>query len=733
MTKFNFADHPSATEKKLMNDSTISLRSRLFSWRRLFDAQMTDSPCVSLTTKLVLAILFCVSISICTTQSAAQDSGEAPNESELLTFEMKRVFGDATWNRFAESDEGQTFLKTLTDDETWKRELLDSGPVKNGDRIAEFLFRVWKTDKTVNTRPIDRSMLTACALEMGMSDFDPAWTHDRFRYFQSGWNQGLLNSCYGELKTWERRFLAHGPQYRDLVDAEEMAYLRDLISWPRTEYVHACWQAPYRGHNCFGDSVQGRLYYEPFQQLGYLKTERNIKIGGVCGALSNTGAAASIANGVPAITMGEPGHCAYAVQTAPGIWTPAYSLSWKRGLHFEFFRNTWPSLILTQKCFEDEKALRNSNHFRRLAHWHEANGNLAKAGVAFGKGLKEHSLNFELWLEAIENCKKRNISIASWRSLHKMLVSTLGTEHEEPAWFLLSQHIYPQLLENVSAEERAELFLEYLAHIDEWGGGRWNIEGALNWMADRVGNEVVIDEFITETMQELMKSPAVAGAFVGWVSNRYQTTPEKWNTFLKFVGKNVSGRKEDQAKILSAIVRTGLPSAAERGDNEQFQLLGKLTRRLDLPSLPSLKDAGIEPFPGKLLSSGGSLKVQAAGNRYDNPLSHWGVLEKQGGSCHTSGAEPWIEVRLKDFGELSGIVLMDSKSNSYSSRSGNARILVSVDGKEWKEVAKTDGGSKQWRRIDLSELQPRAGWIRIEGAHDCLHFSRICVFGKKIN
>ncbi len=683
--------------------------------------------------QVVLLVVLYLGLSFSPFIATAQDSDALPSESKLLTFELKRAFGETAWNRIAETDEGKSFLKTLTEDDQWKRELLDSGPVKNGDRVAEFLLRVWQTDKSINLKPIDRSMLTACALEIGMKEFDPDWMQARFNYYQQSWNDKLINSCYGELKTWERRFLAHGPQYQNLVDAEEMIYLRDRISWPRSEYVHACWQAPYRGHNCFGDSVQGSEYYKPFEQLGYMNTERNIKIGGVCGALSNTGAAAAIANGIPAITMGEPGHCAYAVQSAPGKWAPAYSLSWKRGLHFEFFRNTWPSLILTQKCFENENAMRKSNHYRRLAHWFESNGDIKKAGIAYGKGIEAHPLNFELWIEAIENCKRRDISIAGWKTLHKTLVSTLGAAHEEPAWHLLANHIYPQLLDNASDSQRAELFSEFLTQIEDWGGGRWDIEGALNWMAERIEDEAVTDEFISKTMHGLSKSPSIGGAFVGWVSRRYQATPDKWNGFLEFVGKNVSGKGKGQAEIISTIVRSGLPVAAEKGDNEQFQVLGKLTKRLDLPKYPSLKEAGIEPFPDKLLSKGGSLKVQAAGNRYDNPLNHWGVLEVQGGACHTAGAEPWVEVRLKDFGELSGIVLMDSKSNSYSYRSGDAKILVSVDGKEWKEVAKSSGGSKQWRRIDLQEQRPRAGWVRIKGAHDCLHFTRICVYGKKIN
>ena len=78
------------------------------------------------------------------------------------------------------------------------------------------------------------------------------------------------------------------------------------------------------------------------------------------GALSNLGASAAMANGIPATTMGEPGHCAYAVKIDDTTWQPSYSLSWKRGMHTSFHEGSWPGLMITEACFRDPRRVQKA-------------------------------------------------------------------------------------------------------------------------------------------------------------------------------------------------------------------------------------------------------------------------------------------------------------------------------------------------------------------------------------
>jgi len=152
---------------------------------------------------------------------------------------------------------------------------------------------------------------------------------------------------------------------------ESQVWLRDNVKLPIQRYRSACWQVPYRGYNCFGDSVQTWKYYFPFEGSFPSFTEMTRFVGGVCGRLSGYGAAAAVANGIPATTMGEPGHCAYAVRLARGKWAPAYSLSWKRSVHVHQYGPSWQMLVLTDRMMSDEKAWRRAAVYRWQARLHK--------------------------------------------------------------------------------------------------------------------------------------------------------------------------------------------------------------------------------------------------------------------------------------------------------------------------------------------------------------------------
>jgi hypothetical protein len=201
-----------------------------------------------------------------------------PQPRELMVWSLEQTAGPM-WNdpRF------EDFFEALTGNEAWMRALLDSGPVENGPRVMAFLARLWTEDPGLASRPVDRSMATACALELRAADRDEDWMQSRYDYFRDHHADALLNRCYEELETWERRFLARGPQYTSWTSPESLTFLRERICWPRSEYVSACWQAPYRGFNCFGDTVQGWLYYHPFRGAFRRGLRRVVQHGG-CGS-----------------------------------------------------------------------------------------------------------------------------------------------------------------------------------------------------------------------------------------------------------------------------------------------------------------------------------------------------------------------------------------------------------------------------------------------------------------
>ncbi len=651
-----------------------------------------------------------------------------PKPSELLVWQIQQHAGPSLLKQAEDDPQLSSFFDALYSNEEWMRELLDSGPIEDGPRTLAFLSELWGEDSDLTTRPVDRSMATACALELRKDRLDDDWMRDRYHYFRDHFSQGLLNSCYPQLATWERRFLARGAQYPSYTAVEALEFLRERICWPRSEYVRACWQAPYRGFNCFDDTVQGWLYYHPFRGSFRCDPEMAIEVGGVCGALSNTGASAAIANGIPAFTMGEPGHCAYAVQTAPGEWTPAYSLSWKRGLHSSLQRPKWASHVLVQRAFERTTAHQQASDRGRLARWHVQQNSVEQAEAAYQRAIERNALDEGLWREYLQFGVDNQMDRRWWERTMLKLQTELLPEHPEPVWALSKQYIYPQLFKGLNAQKRIAYLGRYLRKLQGWGPVRWNIESALDWMLTKAGDQRAQRQFILTTLRNLIDSADLGAPYIAWAMNKLKDDPDGNAMFERVLLGEVHTAGDGQDAALRQLARTMLPAAAETNDLETFQRIGRAASRLYEPR-PSLIESGIEPFQGTLLSQGGALRIWEPGNRWDSPEQHWGVLEEHGGQFHTQvGDHPWFEIELPHFGEIEGIILEGRRGQQH--RAKDARILVSRDGIEWEQVA-TLKGAHLWYRVDLSDTKPRGRFIRVERDGKCMHFPRVLIYGKR--
>ncbi len=142
-----------------------------------------------------------------------------------------------------------------------------------------------------------------------------------------------------------------------------------------------------------------------------------------------------------------------------------------------------------------------------------------------------------------------------------------------------------------------------------------------------------------------------------------------------------------------------------------------------------------EPFPGKLLSEKGLLKISTS--RYDKPLAYRDVIcnVTNGGFFHTNSEEnPWAIVKLQGKCKVSGIVLVNRwESNKH--RQVPLHVSVSTDNKEWKEIYTSDKVQDVWR-VDLG-TPVEAKFVKVEvkrpeGKKDCFHLRNILVYGETL-
>lgn len=649
-------------------------------------------------------------------------------EQFLVQHECLRVFGNAAGCLPSAGDDGAGFSEVLLGNTAWMMELLTSGPIgEHPERVFALLQRLWQADPGMQERPADRDLATAMALEFGRKDWPEERALERYAFYRDSWNNRQLHPVYGDLQTWEKRFLAGYPIQRHGTAASQ-EWLRDNVKLPVQQYRKACWQVAYRGHNLFGDSVQSWMYYFPFEGSFDSFSQMTRFVGGVCGRLSGYGAGAAVANGIPASTMGEPGHCAYTVRVDRGDWAPAYSLSWKRSLHQHFYGSSWTTLLLTDHLLSNREVAQKAHRHLWQAHLHQ-DRDPASTRASYLLAVRALPQFLPAWEGyATWLTKQPGTSPKDVLTFHDTVLKSFSA-YPETAWNLVSRHAYPVLVKPRSPRERVDLFTRFHTQLSTWGPVRWNLEDAINKQAKYLDGDGKSELFFAHELVRIhADSEDFSAPALSWGMQRFEKNPEQRATYLRLVAAALQRGNEDVQKdaVLGMCSRAVL-AAEKAGDADTFNHLALLLREVMEPG-PAAKPA----FPGELVSAGGLIRLSSVSSRYDKPYNHILVPSLRPGSFHTNEEEnPWAEVQLPGFAELSGIEIVNR--DSHRERAVPLVIEVSVDGESWNEVAVFDRPEASWR-IDLKGKRIRARQIRLtRRGKSYLHLQNIRVYGRRLS
>ncbi|WP_338288454.1 hypothetical protein [Luteolibacter sp. LG18] len=667
-------------------------------------------------------------------EAALQTTATTPQgRYELAVAELKRIAGPEL-EKMTGSSDTRWFAQDLLASKERMADLMLSGPLDNPAKSLRILAAIWKSDPKGLVNRQEQTTAAAVALMFAKDKWPEDKAVDRYKFYRDSRLAGKLHPQFDTLDTWEKRFVVSGGQnggWSDIGGAwgdDSLVWLRDNVKLTAKEYTGACWQAPYKLNNLFGDSIHGANYYAPFSNV--IHAERVRDVGGVCGSLSHYGANAARANGLPAITMGEPGHCAYAVRVARGDWEPAYSLSWQRGLHISLWGNTWTQLMLQEKIFGDKAA-----YDRCMAHVWQARAlkgkNPALAELAYQAALEVQPINYPVWCESLEFLRDvRKPTAQAWEIIGKS-VSTALAGYPEAAWDVLSK-IDEAALKALPADKRMAFFLKYHELISKQDGPvMWDYEKALDAQAKALGDDKAQDlAFFEKVLSIESGSKSWFAPTIAWGQKRFATDAASTNAFFAVLGRvfasAASGGNQDGLK---SALGPAILAAEEAGNVDAFQSLGKAGRSFS-KSAPQTA----EGFPGDLLSSGGLLKVSST-CQYDHPENHWGVIEADGGSFHTDKQKrPNAVVRLGKLGDLSGIVILGTDYGQNGGRQMPLKVSVSEDGNTWHEVFRTTDQKGPWR-IPLSGKATRVQYVKAERDDDreeFFHLAGIRVYGRRL-
>ncbi len=639
------------------------------------------------------------------------------------------------------SPQTRAFIERVTNDLGWMEQIAYSGECAHTGQVFSVLAAIESHNKGFEQNRVLRDIATATALECARAGANPDQAVARAEFYMNNYREKRFHTGFKSLPFWQYRVICGCKWDNANGSISSLQWALDNVHLPSTEYTGACWQAAYLSTNLFGDSIHGHHYYAPYVDVfGDNAVHRSREVGGVCGSLSHYGAFAAIANGVPALTAGEPGHCAYIV-CVDGKWVPSYSLSWQRGLHWQMWQGNdkYSSLHLASELFSPEQAEKTarSESLRSLAELFASRTEPEKALHCFRAATDEQPHNYLAWVSYARFLQaQKPDDAAAWKQLYKRLSRSMAPHYPEMAAFLLLRHIHAGMHRACKTHnERMECYREFWRSVKGMGPVRWDVEGLCNSQAgslqdDKHNSNEARLTFYAMALDLAGGNGAYAPVLVSWGNGvGGQMGEDMQRRFLKATLAGLSKGKDLDASSRDGILGEALLGAERMRDRTSFQAVGKLlSDAYRKPRLP-----GWQAYPGKLVSQGGM--IYTSSRAHDNAAEHWGVLEPTGGRFHTaSETNPWVVVELPKMAYVTGVVAI-STAGWNNRRLEGMKVQFSETGRDgdWHDAGAFPAPSTyEVNRLDLQKSKPRARFIRIirSGGPDVFHLNGIFVYGE---
>ena len=637
---------------------------------------------------------------------------------------------------------GAKLMELIGGDPEWLSQFAFTGECVRPGMVLSILKKISKDNPDMVSDRMVRDIATATALEYAKSSWNQQDAVERANFYIKSWKDDRLNTVFDTLPFWQRRMVCGCKGDNPYGSIASLTWAQDNMRLPADRYSGCCWRCSYRLNNIYGDSIHGPLYYAPFEStLGDNREAMTFHIGGVCGSLSHFGAFAALANGVPALTAGEPGHCAYIVLVGDK-WTPAYSLSWDRGLHWQVFRNvhSYSSLHSATELYSDAQKNETdmSNAWRVIAGVKAAAGDLTQAVECYEKAATTQPRNWMAWREWREALDTATgATPAQWLKLNDTMCDILVPMYPEMAFEHMQKGLSDGLVKALG-DKPAELrkaYLKFWQSVGEMGPDRWHIER----LADRQIAGMKIDKNVDEicsyyadVLGATVSNSKYAPAILNWGNNLGKKLDKQGNARLmqatiKGIGSG-SGSMTAEERI--QLLRPAILASETNRDRAAFQAIGKMVAATGHKN-PDLKMPTFEPFPGKLASEGGLVWMSSTSN-WDKPHEHAGLLTPEGGTFHTAkDKDAYVAVELPRQVNITGIVIVTAPGNMH--RHNNMKIQVSENGEDWTDVKSLGPCKQRVMRTDLDGKLPVAKYVRIvrEGGPEFFHLNGIYIYGNQ--
>lgn len=644
----------------------------------------------------------------------------------LATHEVLRVSGDETVAAVLAKPDGAAFLRAFLGDAAWMEEYLGTGwELKPGQSGLDVLRRLHATDQGPGARK-RHGLMSALAVTYSATSYADNLTRmadspgfrstpeGRYKLYREAQEAGFLHRMFKDLRAWELCFVVSSN-----CDDEALLWMLQNINVPIQRYTDACWAVRYQGASAFGESIQGPLFYVPGRnRLNW--AEAVIKQGGVCGSLSHFGAVAARAHGIPAYTCGQPGHCAYAVRHARGKWVGGFGGP-DGAPHFSPWGWNYAHILALEDAFADDaKADRAKRHLWQASV--PGTAERRRAALALATGATPAFI--PAWKARVEALRDAGLAAADWERLYGEMSQSFGRNNRPLSETLAL--FEDKLVAGKDADAKLAFALRVQSDVgrglESWS---WEMDDDLLARHARWFGEEDRQRFFVQALCLHANSRHFFGKLADWGA------------------KNLGKAADGTPRFTLALAEVVRIKAASLGKDALRDLTKQAILAAETARSQAAFDAGTEagaPFgvnggnprgdlggPGRLVSDTALLWLSTTSG-WDQPWSHRGVINGQGGQFHTEREKsPSVTVQLRETVTLASLAIEKTWGNEGRLR--KARLETSVDGATWFEVARTDNCPDLWK-VDLSGQGKRARWVRLvadNGEGDYLHLRSFLV------
>lgn len=637
----------------------------------------------------------------------------------LLAHEVLRLTGDKALTELSASDpKFNAFLDRFLADPEWLTAYLCSGrPIADTPDGLQVLFTLWKAEGASPDFAKYRELTAALAnqwsagpnaetlkVKEGMPEFS-ARPLDRFRLYRHLQQKGRLHPMFKDLKSWELGYVV-GQQWSD----KALYWLNQNVNLPLERYPDACWAVEYKGTSDFGDTVQGPLYLRPWNER-MNEAQNTLSHGSVCGGLSTFGVCAAAAHGIPAYTVGQPGHCAMGIRFARGDWRGGFGGP-DGGTHINIWKGNIHYIDVAEAVFGDDDRLHAAMLQLARSHVLADAGDAAGADAALTAAVASSPMHLDLRREQIARMKQRGATPAEWNTYAAALLKDFGV-HAHPAVDLCAEFEDAMLAgadDSARAAWYGKIHQAAARATDSWA---WEIDKELlekqgKKLNTDAGREVLLKEAL---VAHLGGKGTSFGKVLEWGVKTYVEAGngETFGRAFSAAVASASGATPDPKKLREGYTQAILASEAARS-TPAFQALSASANTVAPEPPPPLK---LDLPAGTIVSSRGH--IRASSSAWDDPLSHLQVLGETGGRIHTKDeANPWLIVELPQNVTLGGVLMV--KTDGNQERLKHVRVSRSTDGATWFPIAESPDMPRQWKVDAPAGTQAR--WLKFEALND---------------